>query len=81
MIQINSTAIAKIKNQSDMDAFVGFLNLTSPHVVIKPNWVDGLVGSHTEARVLDMLLTSLNRPETNRHIEKGVIIHTNEIFT
>lgn len=52
----------KIKNQSDMDKFVAGLGLTSKKVVIKPNWVDGRPGTHTDARVLDMFLSALNRP-------------------
>jgi len=62
MVKIGSTVITKISNQSDMDEFVQSLGLTSKQVIIKPNWVDGLAGSHSESKALDMFLTSLNRP-------------------
>ncbi len=62
--KIGTTTIARIKNQPDMDKFVKSLSLLSDHVILKPNWVDGLYGSHTGAKALDMLLTSINRPTT-----------------
>ena len=59
--KVGSTTISKIKNQKDIDDFVKSLNIKSDTVLIKPNWVDGLNASHTEAEVLDMFLKSLKR--------------------
>ena len=56
---IGTTTIAKIKTQADMDDFVAALNLRSDTVIIKPNWVEAVPGTHTEAKVLDLFLTSL----------------------
>lgn len=61
-IGIDKTIILKIKHQKDMDLFVRSLNLKSKLIIIKPNWVDALPGSHTDARILDILLTALARP-------------------
>ena len=44
-----------------MNLFVDSLKITSDVVVVKPNWVDGRDGTHTDAKILDMLLTSLAR--------------------
>ncbi|MFA6249992.1 MAG: DUF362 domain-containing protein [Candidatus Shapirobacteria bacterium] len=56
---LDSTAISKIEKQSDMDEFVSSLGLKSETVLLKPNWVDVSLGSHTEAKILDQFLTSL----------------------
>lgn len=60
-IQIGSTILAKITSQYEMDVFVDSLKITSDIVLIKPNWVDYRPGTHTEAKILDFFLTSLNR--------------------
>jgi len=57
---LDSTTIAKIQTQSDMNEFVSSLGLTSKTVIVKPNWIDALNGTHTDAKVLDLLLTSLS---------------------
>lgn len=56
---LNSTILGKITTQSDMDEFVNSLGLTTDTVIIKPNWVDGCLGTHTEAKVLDLFCGSL----------------------
>ena len=56
---LNHTTLAKITTQPDMDEFVASLGLTSPTVIIKPNWVDSCQGTHTEAKILDIFLNSL----------------------
>lgn len=56
MIELGSTNISKISNQSGMDEFVQSLGLTSKRVIIKPNWVDGLAGSHTESKIAASIL-------------------------
>jgi len=61
---IGSTFISKITNQADMDLLVKSLNLTSKNLIIKPNWVGGCLGEHTESKALDMFLTAINRPVT-----------------
>ncbi|MFA5827791.1 MAG: DUF362 domain-containing protein [Candidatus Shapirobacteria bacterium] len=78
MIKLGSTNISKIFNQSGMDEFVLSLGLTSKKVIIKPNWVDGLEGSHTESKALDMLLTSLNRPTVV--VESYTFWRTDKVF-
>ncbi len=57
--RLDSTTLAKITTQADMDEFVNSLGLTTNTVIIKPNWVDGCLGTHTEAKVLDLFLGSL----------------------
>ncbi|MBN2101043.1 DUF362 domain-containing protein [Candidatus Dojkabacteria bacterium] len=61
---IGTTTILEISDQKDMDSLVRGLDITSDHVLIKPNWVDGMRASHIEADVLDMFLTALNKPAT-----------------
>lgn len=56
---LDTTTIAKIRSQDDMNDFVGSLGLTSDTVIVKPNWVDGCLGTHTEAKVLDLFFGSL----------------------
>jgi len=56
---LDSTIIGKITTQAEMDQLVNSLNLTSPNIIIKPNWVDADNGSHIQADVLDMIFTSL----------------------
>lgn len=63
-MKLGTTTISHIRNQHDMNEVVKALNLSSNHVIIKPNWVDGLDGSHTEAKALDMFLTAAKRPAT-----------------
>ncbi|MFA5776092.1 MAG: DUF362 domain-containing protein [Patescibacteria group bacterium] len=58
----NTFRIQKIKTQVDMDEFVAFLDLKSPKVIVKPNWVSYQKGTYTDARVLDMFLTAVKRP-------------------
>jgi len=56
---LDQTTIAKITTQADMDKFVASLGLSTDNIIIKPNWVDGCLGTHTEAKVLDLFLGSL----------------------
>lgn len=58
---IGSAHLAKITNQADMDKFVKTLELRSKYLVIKPNWVQAREGTYTDAKVLDMFLTSAKR--------------------
>lgn len=59
---IGSAQISKITTQEDMDEFVKTLDLSTPQLVIKPNWVTALPGTYTDAKVLDMFLTSIKKP-------------------
>ena len=59
MTTLGTTTISKIKTQADMDKFVAALGLKSDTVIIKPNWVEAVKGTHTEAESLDLLLNSL----------------------
>lgn len=59
---IGSTAISKILTQKDIDEFVKTLGLSSSTLIIKPNWVTALPGTYTDAKILDMFLTSVGKP-------------------
>lgn len=58
---IGSTTLSKIKTQADMDKFVKSLGLVSDYLIIKPNWVQARDGTYTDAKALDMFLTSAKR--------------------
>jgi len=45
-----------------MDSFISSLDLKSPKIIIKPNWVSYQRGEYTDAKVLDMILTSIKKP-------------------
>lgn len=63
MVKImGSTTISQIKTQKDMDEFVKNLGLSSNNLIVKPNWVKALPGTYTDAKVLDMFLTSVGKP-------------------
>lgn len=59
MLKLDNTTISTITSQSDMDEFVNSLELKSDTVIVKPNWVEATTGAHTEAKVIDSLLSSL----------------------
>ena len=61
-IKIGSTNIAKITKQADMNEFVKTLGLSSDTLVIKPNWVQARQGTYTDAKVLDLFLTAVDKP-------------------
>jgi uncharacterized protein (DUF362 family) len=62
--KIGSTIIAKIKTQADMNRFVKSLGLKSEQLIIKPNWVQARGGTYTDAKVIDMFLTAVNKRAT-----------------
>ncbi len=60
--KVGTTSLAKITSQPDMNEFVRSLGLQSKKVIIKPNWVQARTGAYTDAKVLDMFLTALEKP-------------------
>lgn len=61
-MKVGTTNIQKITNQKDMNSFVASLDIKGDKVLLKPNWVSYAPGEYTDAKVLDMFLTSLARP-------------------
>ena len=51
--------VKKIKSKTDFQFAINSLNLKSDTVLIKPNWVGLYPGGYTDAKTLDLLLSSL----------------------
>lgn len=63
-MKINEIVVEKVKDFADFKRFVGQLGLKPKHLIIKPNWVEPIEGSYTEAKVLEFLFRSFDCPKT-----------------
>lgn len=50
-----------IKGKKEFVNLVKSFNIQSEYVVVKPNWVDNVVGNYTEPEILEWLFESLNK--------------------
>lgn len=49
----------KITSRSDLREIIGSFNIKSDTVLVKPNWVGAYPGGYTDAKIIDLLLSSL----------------------
>lgn len=49
----------KISSKSDFGKLIESLNLVGETILVKPNWVGAYLGGYTDAKVIDLLLSSL----------------------
>ena len=59
-MEIGSSHIKIINKEDNIREFLNQLNLLEKdHIIIKPNWVDPNIGTHTDAKILDLIISQL----------------------
>jgi hypothetical protein len=58
-MKVGTTHAAIVGSKKDINGFLDSLGIRqTPEVIIKPNWVDPNTGTHTDAKILDLLFRS-----------------------
>lgn len=63
-MKIDGVVVEKVKNFADFKRFIDQTGIKPKHLIIKPNWVEPIEGSYTEAKVLEFLFKAFDCPKT-----------------